>query len=68
MHFLASLILLSTRRQLFILECEKMKLHPVLELLLAAGHHLLVPRSLKIQKRFGGLVKVIPGDLVQVRT
>jgi hypothetical protein len=45
-----------------------MKLHPVLELLLAAGHHLLVPRSLQIQKRFGGLVKVIPGDLVQVRT
>jgi hypothetical protein len=45
-----------------------MKLHPVLDLMLAARRHLLVPRSLQIQKRFGGLVKVIPGDLVQVRT
>jgi hypothetical protein len=45
-----------------------MKLHPVIELLLTARRHLPVPRSLQIQKRFGGLVKVIPGDLVQVRT
>jgi hypothetical protein len=45
-----------------------MKVHPVLELMLAARHHLIVPRSLQIQKRFGGLFKVIPGDLVQVST
>jgi hypothetical protein len=45
-----------------------MTLHPVLDLMLAARQHLLVPRSLQFQKRFGGLVKVIPGDLVQVST
>ena len=43
-----------------------MELHPGLELVLAVGHHLLVPRPLQIQERLGRLVKVVPGGLVQV--
>ena len=38
-----------------------MELHPGLELVFA-----VVPQPLEIQERFGCLIKVVPGGLVQV--